>query len=44
MNEQKSLSLMEASTISGVIIEISISAEALPLIYLILFQILQNWQ
>lgn len=35
---------MEANTISGVIIEISISAEAVNLIYFIPFQILLNWQ
>lgn len=39
MNAQKGLSLMEANTISGVIIEISISAETLSLIYFILCQI-----
>lgn len=44
MNAQKGLSLMETNSISGLIIEISISAEALPLVYFILFQILQNWQ
>lgn len=43
MNAQKDLSLMEAKNISGIIIEISISAEALPFFYFIIFQMLQNW-